>query len=74
METKVMIVDDDEYIRLSVSELLKSEGIPVVTVEPGHVFKLNDTAVGLISIISAVQYDFFLTGVKFSTLKARGLI
>lgn len=50
------------------------DGLPVVTVDPGDQFTLDDTALGLIVITSAVQYDFFLTGVKFSTLKARGLI
>ncbi len=50
------------------------DGIPVVTVDPGDLFRLNDTVQGLIVIVSAVQYDLFLTGVKFSTLKARGLI
>lgn len=30
MENKVMIVDDDEYVRLSVCELMKFYGIPAV--------------------------------------------
>jgi hypothetical protein len=38
------------------------------------VFTLNDTSMGLIQVVSAVQYDFFLTGVKFSTLRSRRLI
>ncbi len=50
------------------------EGMEPVTVDPGDLFKLNDTVLGLISILSTVQYDLFLTGVKFSTLRARGLI
>ncbi len=53
---------------------LSIEGMPVITVDPGDVFRLNDTSIGLIQVVSAVLYDFFLTGVKFSTLKARGLI
>ncbi len=50
------------------------EGMPVITVDAGDVFTLNDTLMGLLLVTSAVQYDFLLTGVKFSTLKAKGLM
>lgn len=53
---------------------LQLDGMPVITVDPGDVFTMNDTVQGLISVISGVQYDFVLTGVKFSTLKARRLL
>ncbi|KKK98609.1 hypothetical protein LCGC14_2641040 [marine sediment metagenome] len=33
MNKKVMIVDDDEHIRLTVKEVLESEGLEVVTAE-----------------------------------------
>lgn len=50
------------------------EGMPAVTVDPNDVFTLNDTVMGLIQVVSGVAYDFFLTGVKYSTLKARRLM
>ena len=53
---------------------LSIEGMAVITVDAGDVFTLNDTLMGLIVVTSGVLYDFFLTGVKFSTLRAKGLM
>lgn len=50
------------------------DGMPPVTVDAGDVFTMNDTVQGLIQVVSAVQYDFILTGVKYSTLLAKGLM
>lgn len=45
-----------------------------ITVDPGGVYTLNNTKFWLVAIVSAVQYDFQLFGVKTTTLKARGLL
>lgn len=50
------------------------EGMTAETVDPGDVFTVNNTIMGRINIVAAVQYDFLVTGVKFSTLRRRGLM
>lgn len=53
---------------------LQVEGMPAITVDAGDVFTISNTVMGLIAVTSAVAYDFFLTGVKYSTLRARRLL
>ena len=48
-------------------------GQAAITVDPGDVYTFNDTKFWLVVIVSAVQYDFQVFGVKTTTLKRRGL-
>ena len=50
------------------------EGQGAVTVDPGDVHTVNDTVMGLIIVTATGLYDFWLTGVKYSTLRARRLM
>ncbi|GAJ02475.1 unnamed protein product [marine sediment metagenome] len=49
-------------------------GQPAVTVDPGDVYILNQTKFWLITVVSAVLYDFQIFGIKITTLKQRGLM
>jgi len=50
------------------------DGQPVITVDPGDVFTVNDTIMNTVGVVAAVQYDLFMTGIKLQTLKALGLV
>jgi hypothetical protein len=50
------------------------DGQPVITVDAGDVFTMNDTIMKTLTIVSAVQYDLLVTGIKLQTLKAMGLV
>ncbi len=50
MNKKVMIVDDDEHIRLTVKEVLESEGIDVVTAD-GAVACIRELEKGFTGIV-----------------------
>jgi len=49
-------------------------GGPVVTVDPGDVYTINDFKFWLITITSAVIYDAQIFGIRINTLKRMGLI
>lgn len=53
---------------------LAVEGQGNITIDPGDPFTWNNQKFGLIAISATDDYDFLLTGVKFQTLKARGLM
>jgi len=50
------------------------DGQPVITVDAGDVFTVNDTIMNTVGVVAAVQYDLFMTGIKLQTLKALGLV
>ena len=50
-----------------------TNGQPVITVDPGDVYTRNDSIMRTIEVVSAVQYDFQVLGIKFQTLKALGV-
>lgn len=66
----------DLYIRNrgAAAITLRMEGQGLITIDPGDVFTLNDTELGLIVVTSTVTYDFLLTGVTYEKLKRRGLM
>ena len=45
-----------------------------ITVDPGDVYTFGNTKFWLVVIVSAVQYDFQVFGVKTTTLKRRRLL
>ena len=49
-------------------------GQAAVTVDPGDVYTLNGVKFWLVTITSAVIYDCQIFGVRFNTLKRRGLL
>lgn len=50
------------------------KGQPAITVEAGDVYTLNGISFWLIQIVSAVNYDAQIFGVKITTLKKMGII
>ena len=50
------------------------DGQPVITVDAGDVFTVNDTIMNTVDIAAAVQYDLLMTGIKLQTLKSLGLV
>lgn len=49
-------------------------GLPAITVAAGAAFGLSDTKWWLLQVVSAVNYDLIITGVRRSTLKAKGAL
>lgn len=49
-------------------------GQAAITVDPGDVYTLNGVKFWLVTIASAVIYDCQIFGVRYNTLKRRGLL
>lgn len=50
-------------------------GAPVgITVAAGAAFGWSGTKYWLVQVVSAVNYDLVIAGVRYSTLKAKGLV
>ena len=49
-------------------------GQAAITVDAGAVYTLNGVKFYLVEIVSAVQYDFQMAGIRVVTLQRRGLI
>lgn len=47
-------------------------GLPPITVAAGAAFGLSNTKWWLLEVISAVNYDLIMTGVRRTTLQAKG--
>lgn len=50
------------------------EGQGALTIDPGDVININGEVMGLIVVTATAAYDLRASGVKYSTLKRRGLI
>lgn len=48
-------------------------GGAAITVAAGAAFAITGTKLWLIQVVSAVNYDLLLSGVKYSTLQAKGM-
>ncbi|GAI51860.1 unnamed protein product, partial [marine sediment metagenome] len=49
-------------------------GQPPITVAAGAVYAISSTKFWLIQVVAAVNYDLQLSGIRYSTLKAKGLV
>ena len=66
----------DLYIRNrgAAALTISKNGQPAITVDPGDVYIVNDYKMWLVTIVSAVLYDFEIYGVNIQTLRRRGLM